>query len=501
MVSSGSQYSLEKIKEALAPIIYVSRHEGIVDSLGQDPEVFKIVLGLMTEALEMDLGKEDDFYKCIHLDFLHKLIEYHGSGCIQYLNQQNFIDAVENCFKRSPKQQEKAQKLMTLVIKLGDTTSKLDTQGRTNQFGNNEAQQPVANGIMSSPNDFATKTQSDIRFDNKTSYCSQIIHEITTSTKHDDTLFTSGTLSSQSAIFQSKQTAFQKESPTKLDNKLEHPGRNVLSLPPHHRTSFYYGETLAGEESLTVEYKNYYYPFNESLMRAVQKNICSFLNRIGGRMYIGVEDVYKRVDGVHLPHDARDKLRLDIFSFLSAFYPPISHEDRVGVKFVPLRDWFTDELIPEYFVVKIIVKPGNPRYLYSITRKGLQCFLRQDGFVKELEADQITQLILKRHSLSEIAQVDHSEFDDPEPEAPAPEHNFEPGNNNTVAVPQIYGYEVQGIHPKVTDSEFNKLFDEAGVDVHSINLVRHPETKECLGNAVVNFYSSETGKLPLKVIF
>ena len=285
-----------------------------------------------------------------------------------------------------------------------------------------------------------------------------------------------------------KQATKEKPSPVKNDPKYNHD----KDTPIHKRRFFYDGEILPEDESGSVEYKNYYYPFNDAIMAILQKTICAFLNQRGGRIYLGVRDEDKSVCGLNLTAKSRDYLKLDIAYLLESFYPTITHQQYVKVMFIPIIDKEASKPIGGQVIVKIIVRQGDLRELYSVSRETLKCFIRQDGYCKKLDADQVTKLIRERVQPDTSQKVDPAEFDDPVPET-LTEIVYE-----TAKKPQYadYGFKVNGIAPKTTDKEFDNLFKEFPGIIKKI-LFREGSnyTGDCKGYALVYFSEFEQGNL------
>ena len=204
----------------------------------------------------------------------------------------------------------------------------------------------------------------------------------------------------------------------KISQKTEVPTHSGSDIELHKRTYFFYNEILTEDEGENIEYKNYHYPFSEILTKTLAKAICSFLNQKGGRIYIGVQDEQKMVCGLTLTAKDRDNLKREICdTLLNNFYPNISHEDFVKVEFIPVYDVKSKKAIPGRVVVKIIVKQGDGDQLYSVTQSALKCFIRKDGFCKNLDAAQIISVLRRRWGNNGGGErIDPKEFNDPKPE-------------------------------------------------------------------------------------
>jgi predicted HTH transcriptional regulator len=181
------------------------------------------------------------------------------------------------------------------------------------------------------------------------------------------------------------------------------------------RTSFVKGETLNEDESYTVEYKDYLWPSDPFLKSKWIRTINSFLNRRGGRIYIGITDTHI-VKGIKLTMKERDELKLYLYGLLDTFDPPIKNKELVNVHFIPIfNPGKRGKAIPGLFIVKIIVRQGDPSVLYSTSNENFEVYLRNDAQSVRLKVNEITENILKRNRSPE-AKVPSSEFNDPKPE-------------------------------------------------------------------------------------
>ena len=192
---------------------------------------------------------------------------------------------------------------------------------------------------------------------------------------------------------------------------------------PRWRTSFIYQEILLYDESCSIEYKNYYWPFGFEQATEIKKQICGFLNSKGGRIYIGVKDD-KKVYGIQLNSQERDVLKRNITNYTADFHPEVRTAGYINIYFIPIRHhdrgWKKD-----FWVIKIIVKQGNPRELYSISTSDFKAYIRLDGQKIELDTKLITFHLANRskEKKSNLSlPVNH--FEDPLPEIPEIDKNF-----------------------------------------------------------------------------
>lgn len=181
------------------------------------------------------------------------------------------------------------------------------------------------------------------------------------------------------------------------------------------RRKFFKGECLLEDESATIEYKDYFWPFNEDLNKTLRSTINSFVNRRGGRIYIGVDDNHL-VKGIKLLMKDRDALKQHIVMLIKDFDPPIKNEELIKVDFLGISDPNqANKVIPGLFVVKIIVHQGDPSVIYSESRDYFQAYMRNDGQSLRLNAREIREYTQKRFTSPET-KVSDSEFEDPKPE-------------------------------------------------------------------------------------
>lgn len=190
-------------------------------------------------------------------------------------------------------------------------------------------------------------------------------------------------------------------------------GKNTIPAPQF-RKSFILGERLVEDESIRTEYKEYSVPFGEIVEKTLKKTIGAFLNRRGGRIYIGVSDA-KVVKGIYLKFKERDMLRLQIQNMLKVFEPKVINLERVSIVEVPVRHPKNQEIIPGCFVLKIIIRQGDPSKLYSVNNLSYESYIRNHGQNTLLTAHEIAEYILKRDKNPEQAVPDE-EFDDPQPD-------------------------------------------------------------------------------------
>ena len=194
--------------------------------------------------------------------------------------------------------------------------------------------------------------------------------------------------------------------------------KQLRKIPLKNRTFFYKNENLIEGEDEFTEFKNYFYPLDEEQEKEIKRQYCGFLNSNGGRIYIGIKD-QKIVTGIELTYKDQDLFRNSLVLYGSEFYPRC-RLDKIKVYFIPIKNMLTKQFINNYYVVKIIILPGNPFKLYSMTYKGFNSAKRLQGQSVNLTSDEIEKEIVERALLKLNApfqlNTNYDEFNDPKPE-------------------------------------------------------------------------------------
>ena len=197
---------------------------------------------------------------------------------------------------------------------------------------------------------------------------------------------------------------------------------SVKGIPLKNRTFFYNNEKLIFGEDLYIEYKNYHFPFTDKNKDEFKKQICSFLNSKGGRIYIGISDD-KVVYGNLLNYHEKDKNTNEIVNLTYDFFPKC--RTKVDVTFIPIKNK-NNKYIKNLYVIKIIVSQGDTNTLYSITNKGgFISYLRLKGQCALLTAEEIKNELINRDKNPEMP-INPNEFNDPPPDNP----ELKQANNN-----------------------------------------------------------------------
>ncbi len=204
----------------------------------------------------------------------------------------------------------------------------------------------------------------------------------------------------------------------------------LKNIPLKNRTFFYKNEKLIFGEDLYTEFKYYFFPLKNDKIEELKKQICSFLNAKGGRIYIGISDS-KIVKGIVMDYKKRDLIRNEIINYTYDFFPKC-RTNKIDILFIPIKD-NEDNYENNLFVIKIIVHQGETDKLYSMTEKGYNAYLRLPGQCAYLTALEIKDEIIKRNNNPEKA-LDDTEFQDPEPDNP--ELNELNKNKKSKLIPQ-----------------------------------------------------------------
>jgi hypothetical protein len=209
----------------------------------------------------------------------------------------------------------------------------------------------------------------------------------------------------------------------------------ISQVDIRHRTYFYYDELLAIEEGLNVEYKNYRWPLSSNLIDTLKNQICGFLNSLGGRVYIGVNDD-RIVKGVYLKPKKKDLIRNQITNFTCDFWPKC-RTNKIEVTFIPVktRNKSEEKYLENIYVIKIIVKQGNTNKLYSTCSKGFNAYVRLPGQCVLLSAEEIADEIIKRRE-NPKNPIEEKAFFDPQAEN-GNEHKI-PNNKNDEDINMIF---------------------------------------------------------------
>jgi hypothetical protein len=152
--------------------------------------------------------------------------------------------------------------------------------------------------------------------------------------------------------------------------------QDILELrkkPLEERAYFYKDEKISGTEDEKTEFKNYYFPLGKSKREELIRQICSFINSSGGRLYIGIDDE-RSIKGVPTDGDINFYNNL-IFSMVEDFSPKIEPKEFLKFYAIPVKDNNDGIIIDKLFVFKLIIKRGDPSILYSSSSKYISLLL------------------------------------------------------------------------------------------------------------------------------
>ena len=172
----------------------------------------------------------------------------------------------------------------------------------------------------------------------------------------------------------------------------------LKEIPLKDRVYLYSEEDLNDEEDEYTEFKNYTLPFSPEIIYELKRQYCGFLNSHGGRIYIGINDL-RKVKGLDLDNTQRDTIRKELVNYINDFYPEC-RTNKINVYFIPIKSKQTNQIINHLYVIKIIIMPGEPHHLYSLSNKGgFISTLRLPGQCINLTAEEIYTEIIKRGEL------------------------------------------------------------------------------------------------------
>ena len=179
----------------------------------------------------------------------------------------------------------------------------------------------------------------------------------------------------------------------------------LKEIPLKDREFFYRDEELSEGEDEYIEFKNYTYPFTQEKIDEIKRQYCGFLNSQGGRIYIGINDL-KIVKGILLDYKTRDTIRNELINYTYDFYPKC-RLNKINVYFIQIKSMQNKNIIPNLYVIKIIILPGDIYNLYSITNKGgYISAIRLPGQCINLTAEEIHDEIIRRSELLKKSYID-----------------------------------------------------------------------------------------------
>ena len=189
-----------------------------------------------------------------------------------------------------------------------------------------------------------------------------------------------------------------------ISSKNQEELNRVREIPLKDREFFYKDEELKEGEDEFIEFKNYSYPFSQDKIDELKRQYCGFLNSHGGRIYLGINDS-RIVKGIILDYKSRDTIRNELINYTYDFYPKC-RINNINIYFIPIKSIESKKPINNLFVIQIIVLPGEPYNLYSLTNKGgFISALRLPGQCINLTAEEIHSEIMKRGELQKAKYI------------------------------------------------------------------------------------------------
>ena len=206
----------------------------------------------------------------------------------------------------------------------------------------------------------------------------------------------------------------------KNENRIKKPNiKEILAqlrkIPLSKRTYFYKNEKIVEDENLSIEFKDYQFPFGEKQIFEIKRQICGFINSNGGRLYIGITDD-KIIKGIVLNNNNLNTFENLLISCIDKFCPKIPN-GKIKMFFIPIKNAEKDSYIENLYIVKLIILPGDPTILYSLSSKTFYSSLRLQGQCANLTAEEIHKNILERSKRNNtINSYNEKDFEDPPPE-------------------------------------------------------------------------------------
>ena len=246
----------------------------------------------------------------------------------------------------------------------------------------------------------------------------------------------------------------------------------LKEIPLKDRVYLYSEEDLNDEEDEYTEFKNYTLPFSPEIIYELKRQYCGFLNSHGGRIYIGINDL-RIVKGLNLDNTQRDTIRKELVNYINDFYPEC-RTNKINVYFIPIKSKQTNQIINHLYVIKIIIMPGEPYHLYSLSNKGgFISTLRLPGQCINLTAEEIYTEIIKRGEL--LKRSDNNEenrkgdikeniYEEPNENINESENEEtdEKSDNTNNKKKAIYVVKITNIDTSIKIKDINRFFNGCG---------------------------------------
>ena len=240
----------------------------------------------------------------------------------------------------------------------------------------------------------------------------------------------------------------------------------VKEIPLKERTFFYKDEELREGENEYIEFKHYNYPFSQEKIDELTRQDCGFLNNHGGRIYIGIDDL-RKVKGIRLDYKTCDTIRNELINYTYDFYPKC-RLNKINVYFIPVRAIQNKKNINNLYVIQIIILPGEPYNLYSITNKGgFISTLRLPGQCINLTAEEIHSEIMRRGELLKekyLNEINDNNNNNDENENQDEEETIEKSEESDISTENnmsiIYVVKLNNIDTSLKVKAINRFFNE-----------------------------------------
>ena len=247
----------------------------------------------------------------------------------------------------------------------------------------------------------------------------------------------------------------------------------LKEIPLKDRSFLYRDEELNESEDEYIEYKNYSYPFSQEKIDEIKRQYCGFLNSQGGRIYIWINDL-KIVKGIYLDYKTRDTIRNELINYTYDFYPKC-RLNKINIYFIPIKSMHDKKIITNLYVINIIILPGDPYNLYSITNKGgYISAMRLPGQCINLTAEEIyseimrrAELLKEKYTINESINVNTNfnnenttEEDIDEDEDENVEENKDEDSENSAK--NIYVVKINNIDKSLKIKDINRFFNGCG---------------------------------------
>ena len=243
-------------------------------------------------------------------------------------------------------------------------------------------------------------------------------------------------------------------------------------IPLEKRTFFFHKEKLVQGEDQYTEFKDYSFPLIQYQKDEIIRQYLGFLNGEGGRIYLGISDS-KEVIGMILKYKDRDAFSRTFVGYTKDFYPSV-RLDKIRVVYIPVKYPKTGELISDLFIVKIIIKKGDQRFLYTMDnpKQGMISAIRKQTEVLNLKAKEIHDEIIRRNQLEKRwtdILTNLTVYNDPEPNIIENVNSDEEEKNDPnsgVGMKLIkrcqYILKISNIDKDIRPKDLNRFFNDCG---------------------------------------